>query len=247
MKDEFVATVSHELRTPLTSIAGALGLLIGSAAAGHCRAGHSVCWRSRKRNSQRLVRLVNSILDMEKIESGQVVFVLQAVEASALVEQAIEANRGFAEATGVRVRLDAASASGDVHADPDRLVQVVTNLLSNAIKFSPPGEEVMVAIEQRGQTGPHLACATTVREFRPIFKPHIVRQIRAGRRHRRAPIKGGTGLGLSIVKQIVTRLGGEVGFSDAPGGGTIFHVDLPAMGPVAAVAEGANNARAGAA
>ena len=93
-------------------------------------------------NSQRLVRLINDILDIEKIESGKVVFALQPVELRALAEQAIEANRGFAESFGVAVRLDPASAEAVVRVDPDRMTQVIINLLSNAVKFSPRGEEV---------------------------------------------------------------------------------------------------------
>ena len=99
-------------------------------------------------NSQRLVRLVDDILDIEKMEAGRVVFNFSRVEVRPLVEQAIEANRGFAEGYGVRVRLEDARTATDVRADPDRLLQVVTNLLSNAIKFSPADHEVVVAIEK---------------------------------------------------------------------------------------------------
>ncbi len=225
LQDEFVSTVSHELRTPLTSIAGALSLLVGNA--GNTLPAPTLRLLSiAQANSQRLVRLVNSILDMEKIESGKVVFILERVEARALAEQAIEANRGFAEGFGVRIRLDAASDAGELRGDPDWLVQVVTNLLSNAIKFSPPGEEVVVAIETRSGT-----VRVSVRDHGhgvpDDFKTRIFEKF-AQADASDARQKGGTGLGLSIVKQIVTRLGGEVGFGDAPGGGAIFHVELPA-------------------
>ena len=112
-----------------------------------------------------------------------------------------------------------------MRADPDRLVQAITNLLSNAIKFSPPGEEVVVAVETKSD-----AVRISVRDHGPgvpeEFKHRIFEKFAQadGTDARR---KGGTGLGLSIVKQIVDRLGGEVGFADAPGGGAIFHVDLP--------------------
>ena len=96
-----------------------------------------VCLTIAHTNSQRLVRLVNDILDIEKMEAGRAVFNFRRVEVRPLVEQAIEANRGFADGYGVRVRLEGARAAADVRADPDRLLQVVTNLLSNAIKFSP--------------------------------------------------------------------------------------------------------------
>ena len=234
LKDEFVSTVSHELRTPLTSITGSLGLLMGNAA-GNLPPPMARLLAIAHSNSQRLVRLVNDILDIEKMEAGRVVFSFDRVEVRPLVAQAIEANRGYAEGYGVRVRFDDAhGAAADVRADPDRLLQVVTNLLSNAIKFSPANNEVMVAVEKSADT-----VRLTVRDHGPgipvDFKPLIFEkfaQADAGA----ARQKGGTGLGLSIVKQIVDRLSGEVGFADAPGGGTIFHVELPCWDHVASLA-----------
>src|ERR1700722_4637742 len=113
LKDEFVATVSHELRTPLTSIYGSLGLLAGSAAGKLPDTAMRLLAIAHK-NSGRLVRLINDILDIEKIESGEVVFDMKRVDVRTLVEQAIEANRGYAESFGVTMRLDPASATGDV-------------------------------------------------------------------------------------------------------------------------------------
>ena len=223
LKDEFVSTVSHELRTPLTSISGSLGLLIGGAA-GTLPGPAARLLTIAQTNSQRLVRLVNDILDIEKMEASQIGFNFRRVEARALAEQAIEANRGFADGYRVRVRLDPESAAGEVHADADRLAQVVTNLLSNAIKFSPPDGEVTVAVEERDQR-----VRISVRDHGPgipaDFRPHMFEKF-AQADATDARRKGGTGLGLSIVKQIVTRLGGSVGFEDAQGGGTLFHVDL---------------------
>jgi signal transduction histidine kinase len=233
LKDEFVSTVSHELRTPLTSISGSLGLLMGNAVGSLPDSARRLVAIAHT-NSQRLVRLVNDILDIEKMEAGRGVFNFSRVDVGLLVAQAIEANRGFAEGYGVRVRLEDARAAADVRADPDRLLQVVTNLLSNAIKFSPADNEVVVAIEK----GPDMV-RLTVRDHGPgipvDFKPLIFEkfaQADAGD----ARQKGGTGLGLSIVKQIVDRLSGEVGFADAPGGGTIFHVQLPCWDHVANLA-----------
>jgi signal transduction histidine kinase len=233
LKDEFVSTVSHELRTPLTSITGSLGLLMGNAVGNLPDSARRLVAIAHT-NSQRLVRLVNDILDIEKMEAGRAVFNFSRVEVRLLVAQAIEANRGFAEGYGVRVRLEDVRAAADVRADPDRLLQVVTNLLSNAIKFSPANNEVVVAIE-KGIDMVRL----TVRDHGPgipvDFKPLIFEkfaQADAGD----ARQKGGTGLGLSIVKQIVDRLSGEVGFADAPGGGTIFHVQLPCWDHVANLA-----------
>ena len=224
LKDEFIATVSHELRTPLTSISGALGLLVGNAGASLPATTVRLLGIAQS-NSQRLVRLVNSILDMEKIESGKVIFVLKRVEARALVEQAIEAIRGFAEAYNVRIRLDAAQEAGEIRGDSDWLLQVVTNLLSNAIKFSPPGEEVVVGIEMRGGDI-RISVRDHGRGIPEAFKARIFEKF-AQADTSDARQKGGTGLGLSIVKEIVARLGGTVSFGDAPGGGAIFYVELP--------------------
>jgi PAS domain S-box-containing protein len=228
LKDEFVATVSHELRTPLTSIAGALNLLFNDAG-GTLPVHAKRLLKIAHANSQRLVRLVNSILDMERIEFGKVVFVQKPVEVRSLVEEAIEANRGFADGFGVRIRLDPASAAGDIRGDPDWLLQVVTNLLSNAVKFSPPAEDVEVAIEKLGGN-----LRISVRDHGhgvpEDFKPRIFEKF-AQADASDARQLGGTGLGLSIVKQIVTRLGGEVSFGDAPGGGAIFYVEIPAWQP----------------
>jgi PAS domain S-box-containing protein len=223
MKDEFVSSVSHELRTPLTSISASLSLLM-TKAAGPLPDPAVRLLTIAYTNSQRLVRLVNDILDIEKMEAGRVVFNIARVEIRTIVEQAIEANRGFAEGHGVRIRLDEASGVCDVRADADRLAQVVTNLLSNAIKFSPADSEVLVTVENKFDS-----VRIAVRDHGPgisaAFKSHVFERF-AQADATNARQSGGTGLGLSIVKQIVDRLGGEVGFIDAPGGGTSFYVDL---------------------
>jgi PAS domain S-box-containing protein len=224
LKDEFVATVSHELRTPLTSIAGALGLLAGNATGNLPEpAAHLIA--IARTNCQRLVRLVNDILDMEKLESGRITFDLKRVEVLSLVGQAIEDNRGFADSYDVAIQLDATSEKAEVRADPDRLVQVVTNLLSNAIKFSPRGGKVEVATERRDNV-----VRISVRDhgcgIPDQFKLRVFEKFaQADASDSRQ--KGGSGLGLSILKTIVERLGGTVMFDHAPGGGTIFLVELP--------------------
>jgi PAS domain S-box-containing protein len=224
LKDEFVSTVSHELRTPLTSIAASLGLLAGNEGIKLPEPTKRLITIAHS-NSQRLVRLINDILDIEKIESGEVTFNMQTVEVRTLIAQAIEANRGLADDHGVNMRFDEGSAC-EVSADPDRLMQVVTSLLSNAIKFSPRGGDVIVSLERLGKntrinvrdSGPGIPASFRSRIFQKFAQA-------AGSNARQ---KGGSGLGLSIVRQIMLRLGGNVGFIDAPGGGTIFHVELPA-------------------
>jgi signal transduction histidine kinase len=226
LKDEFVSTVSHELRTPLTSITGSLGLLMGKAV-GVLSEPAARLLEIAHNNSQRLVRLVNDILDIEKLESGHAVFDFRKIEVRSLVEQTVESMRGYAGAHGVKVRVEAAVAVDAVRADTDRLAQVVTNLLSNAIKFSPPDGEVVIAVEKEAEVN---VVRITVRDHGPgisaDFRPRIFERF-AQADATNARRKGGTGLGLSIAKQIIDRLGGDIGFADAPGGGTIFYVELP--------------------
>ena len=241
LKDEFVSTVSHELRTPLTSIYSSLGLIVGGAVGNVPEPARRLVAIAHK-NSQRLVGLVNDILDIEKMESGQLVFKLQAVDARTLIEQTIEANRGYADAYRIAIRFQG-EADGTVKADPDRLSQVLTNLLSNAIKFSPPDGEVVVTTERYSQ-----ALRISVRDHGPgipaEFKSRIFEKF-AQADATNTKTKGGTGLGLNIVKQIVSRLGGHVAFDDAAGGGTIFHVDLPYWPEPAATGNGAALPRGG--
>ena len=224
LKDEFIATVSHELRTPVTSIIGTLDLLTADASRTF-RDDEARLIVIAQKNARRLVQLVNSILLMQKIQSGRVMFARRPVEVLSLLAETIEINQPSADAYGVRIRLDDASTTAETSADPEWLTQVVTNLLSNAVKFSPAGEEVVVTTSQcDGKV------LISVRDhgcgIQEEFKPHVFEKFaQADATNTRE--RGGTGLGLSIVKEMVTRLGGEVTFDDAPGGGAIFHVTLP--------------------
>jgi two-component system, sensor histidine kinase and response regulator len=224
IQDEFVATVSHELRTPLTSIAGALGLLSGGAT-GPLPATASRLISIAHTNVQRLLRLINDILDIAKFESGDMTFKFAAVDLRATIEQAMESNLSFAHDHGVRMRLEQASSRCTVWADSDRLNQVFTNLLSNAIKFSSAGQEIVVAVGRREQTA-----YLTVRDRGPgipdAFKPHLFDKFSQADTGN-ARQKSGSGLGLHIVRNIVSRHDGVVGFEDAPDGGTIFFVEIP--------------------
>jgi PAS domain S-box-containing protein len=225
LKSEFVATVSHELRTPLTSIAASLGLLDGGSV-GQIPASAMRLLKIAHANSDRLVRLINDILDIEKIESGKAEFHMQRVDVRLLVEQAIEGIHPSADARDVRVRIESARVSAISYADPDRLMQVVTNLLSNAVKFSPVGGDVEVTVVEAGGNV-HIGVRDHGQGIPEEFRPRVFEKF-AQADATDVRQKSGTGLGLSIVKQIVTRLGGEVGFASAHGGGTIFRVSLPA-------------------
>jgi signal transduction histidine kinase len=223
-KAEFISVVSHELRTPLTSIAGSLGLIKGGVA-GELPEQAKAMVDIAARNADRLVMLINDILDMNKFESRKVSLNLQPVDLMALVEEAIETNRPYAGQFGVRLVLREAQPGVQVRADPDRLIQVLTNLLSNAAKFSPYGETVMVRLRRDGQMirvevsdhGPGIP-----EEFHPRIFDKFAQVDSSDSR-----AKGGTGLGLSISKAIIERLGGRIGFETEVGLGTTFFFELP--------------------
>ena len=223
MKNEFIATVNHELRTPLTSIVGALRLL----SAGRVATPEDTAKRLLSialQNGDRLARIINDILDFEKISSGSMAYRQELVSIRDLVEQTIEANQVLARDFGVRLLLDGANGQDDVATDPARLGQVITNLLSNAIRFSPRGADVVVAIESTPATvrisvkdqGPGIPP-----EYRDrIFEKFVQVDATDARK------KGGTGLGLAIAKQITTQLGGEICLDTVPDQGACFHVTL---------------------
>jgi PAS domain S-box-containing protein len=237
LKDEFIATVSHELRTPLTCILGSVSCLAGGTA-GELPDPALRLLRMALNNCRRLVAIVNDILDMEKIQAGKVRYDREAVDVRALAMQVIEANRAFADSYGVVVRLADTAAEGTVDADPQRLAQALTHLLTNAIKFSPRGGEVTVSVENRDQT-----VSVSVRDQGPgipdDYKDRIFRkfvQVDASDQRQR----GGTGLGLTITKQIVDQLGGQIDFSPAAGGGTVFTVAFKASTEMLRCDDGSN-------
>ena len=224
MKSEFVSTVSHELRTPLTSIRGSLGLVWGGVT-GELPAQAKNLVGIAKSNCERLIRLINDILDSEKIESGKMRFELRPMELEPLLEQALLANEGFAEQHSVKLVLGRVEAPVQVCVDSDRLIQVVTNLLSNAIKFSPPGGAVQVTMRKDAgrvrveimDSGPGIPD-----EFRQRIFQKFSQADSSDTRQ-----KGGTGLGLSISKAIIERMDGSIGFTTEARVGTTFFFELP--------------------
>jgi PAS domain S-box-containing protein len=227
LKREFVSTVSHELRTPLTSIRGALGLVAGGAA-GLLPDQAKALLDIALKNSERLARLVNDILDMEKIEAGQLEFKMEELRVAPLLEGAVEANRSYAEQFGVGLAVEDDAPGARVRTDPDRLIQVLTNLLSNAVKFSPKGETVrLIASRHEGivrfeikDRGPGIP-----EEFRSRIFGRFQQADSSDTRQ-----KGGTGLGLAITRLIAEKLGGTVGFDTEIGRGSTFWVELPLVG-----------------
>jgi signal transduction histidine kinase len=224
LKDEFISIVSHELRTPLTSIHASLALLERGLGGELTPQGCKLV-SAAYRNSQRLVRLVGEVLDLQKIESGALALDARPVEVASLLTQAIEANQAYASQFGVTFVLEEAPQDVKVWGDADRLMQVMTNLLSNAAKFSPPEASVRVcASAQEGVVQVRVSdCGPGIPEhFRERVFQRFAQADSSTTRDR-----AGSGLGLSITKAIVERLGGRIGFSTETGRGTTFYFELP--------------------
>lgn len=226
LKDEFVSTVSHELRTPLTSIYGALGLLRNSVAGELPEKAQSLV-NVAYTNSDRLIRLISDILDIEKISAGAMPYDFEPLDLGTVLEQGIEANRGYAEQLGVHLELSEGRKTFKISADADRIAQVLANLISNAAKFSPRGsvvtvraaefeDTVRISVIDRGEGIPE--------QFQDKIFGRFAQADTSDTRK-----KGGTGLGLAISKAIVEAHGGTIGFETVGGEGTTFHFDLPLL------------------
>ncbi|KFE69886.1 ATP-binding protein [Hyalangium minutum] len=227
LKDEFVSTVSHELRTPLTSIRGALGLLKGGIAGPLPAEAEELIWIAQD-NSDRLLRLINDILDLEGLETGQLSFKREPLPLGELVTQAVVAQRGYAAQYGVKLVV-ALDSEARALVDADRFLQVMANLLSNAIKFSPQGETVQVRLA-RLPGGLRVSVEDHGPGIPESFRSRIFHKFAQadGSDTRR---KGGTGLGLSITQALVARMEGTLSFVSEEGEGSTFFVVLPEWTP----------------
>ncbi len=224
LKNEFISIVNHELRTPLTSIYMFLELLKDERTwerPEKTRGLVSVAIES----CERLGRLINDMLDLEKISSGKMEFHMRPVDLGTLVSHCLQENKAYAERFHVSLLAEAIPDGVFVEADPDRLMQVMANLLSNAAKFSPSGETICITMARRdswvrvsvSDHGPGIA-----EEFRSrIFQKFSQADSSSTRQ------KEGTGLGLSICKAIIDKHGGDITYESAPGTGTTFYFELP--------------------
>ena len=226
MKTEFISTVSHELRTPLTAIRGALGMLVGGIAGDVGEASKPLLDIAHK-NSERLVRLIDDILDIEKLEAGRLPFNFATCDARALIEQTLQDIEPYAREYDVSMdlALTGAVATHHVHVDPDRFAQIMANLLSNAIKHSPPGGVVSIdlrssehhleiGVQDQGQGIPEA--------FRTRIFERFAQADSSDARKR-----GGTGLGLAITRSLVQQMHGRIGFDSKEGEGARFWLRLP--------------------
>jgi PAS domain S-box-containing protein len=224
MKTEFISTISHELKTPLTSMKGSLQYIVqkGKWLTGAEREMLDVCLR----NTDRLIRLINDILDISRIEAGQMSFRFRPQSIGELVVYSIEEIKALAMHNGISIVTNVVGGLPLVRGDHDRLVQVLGNLLSNAVKFSPRGKVVMVGAEQRGgyvavsvtNGGPEIPWGDRDKLFRKFHQlsPH-------------AKDLGGTGLGLAICKEIIERHHGEIFYSTGASGGNVFTFTVPVI------------------
>jgi signal transduction histidine kinase len=224
LKSEFVSMASHELRTPLTSVQGALQLALSGSGSGFTEEDRELLEISLA-NTERLVRLVNDLLDLSKIEAGRMPFLLAPVPVARLLEEAARAMHGLAATRDSRILTDAPAALPDVAGDRDHLMRVLTNLVSNAVKYSPPGsrvrlharlvaEGIEIAVEDEG---PGINPDQHDRLFRPFSRVGLYER----------QTTGGTGLGLAISRAIVEQHGGRIWVEPAHPSGCRFAFVLP--------------------
>ncbi len=224
MKHEFISIVSHELRTPLTAIRGFLGLL-GTGLYDQKPEKAKRMIDLALTSSDRLVRLINDILDLERLDSGKAPLVMEYADSAMLVQKAIEGIQAIADESTITFLVAAASAQ--VWVAPDAMIQTLTNLVSNAIKFSPPGETVWISVRLSGN---HLLFSVRdhgrgipADKLETIFERF--QQVDASD----ARQKGGTGLGLAICRSIVQQHGGQIWAESILGKGSTFYFRLPLL------------------
>ncbi|MGY2733730.1 ATP-binding protein [Sphingomonas sp. UYP23] len=217
MKDELISTVSHELRTPLTSVVGALSLL-RSGAAGTIAEAPARLIEIAENNSRRLIRLINDMLDIDRIQSGQLTLQRERTDLCEIAARACEGSQGAASALDVQIECHLPKHPVLILGDAERLLQVISNLASNALRVTSAGGTVRIGVAQTDD-GQALVTIDDDGPGVPIaFRDRIF-----GRFERATHERGvGTGLGLAISREIITRHDGRIWFEDRPAGGTRF-------------------------
>ncbi len=222
MKTEFIAVASHELRTPMTSIKGSIDLVLGGFAGdipGETRELLQIAHKS----CDRLIRLINDILDLAKIEAGQIQLKKAPIDLLDGVERAMRGVKSYADQCGVKLSLVRPQALPMVPADKDRIEQVVTNLLSNAIKFSPENGEVTVEVAVANES---VRCTVADRGC-GIAEDDLEKVFGKFQQVGESPRKGGTGLGLAIAQGLVHEHGGKIWVESRVAEGSRFVFTIP--------------------
>lgn len=224
LKNDFVSTVSHELRTPLTSIMGGLKLLVGGQLGTFEPRVHKILTIATK-NSERLMELINDILDMDKLIANKMEFNFQAQELVPIVQFSIDSNQAYAEQYSVNFAFNQPPEPVCVHVDSLRLQQVINNLLSNAAKFSPANSIVEINVELSADVVKILVKdkgdGISLEDQAKLFKKFSQVDSSSNRK------KGGSGLGLAISKELIERMNGSIGVTSALGQGACFYIELP--------------------
>jgi signal transduction histidine kinase len=234
MKSDFIDLVSHELRTPLTNIIGFVSLML-EGETGEINEAQRRSLASVQRQARRLSALITDLLDVSRIEAGQVTMRQETVDLAAVAEAMLQELQPQAREKNLTVHFMAAPNLPPVRGDTERLSRVFTNLLGNAFKFTPPGGEVSLTLnvvngELQGQvrdTGPGIPAEDLPRIFDKFFQVERVATRKSG----------GTGLGLSIVRGIVEAHGGRVWANSVVGEGTVFTFALPIQPQEADIAD----------
>ncbi|MEM8675614.1 MAG: ATP-binding protein [Cyanobacteria bacterium P01_G01_bin.67] len=222
LENEFISLVSHELRTPMTSTIGALDLL-NSGQLGTLSDRGSQILQVAIRNSERLIRLVNDILDLERMKSGKIVIEPTPCSLKKLLVQAIETMEAMAQQAEVKLLLESCDITLDL--DSDRMLQTLTNLLSNGIKFTEPGgivklqakvtgDRCQIVVQDSGRGIPQDKLESIFERFQQVDASD-------------SRSKGGTGLGLAICRHIIEEHQGKIWVESKLGTGSKFCLDLP--------------------
>ena len=223
LQEEFISTVSHELRTPLTSLHAGISLVAGEAL-GELPPDALEILGLALHNSERLRRLIDDLLDVQKLQGGHMEMQLEPTCLDEALRRGVQEQRAFARQRGVSLSLEPAPAV-EVLVDPMRFQQVLANLLSNALKYSPAGQTVRVSADRRGDAV-RIAVADSGQGISEAFQPRVFERFAMADASTTRAV-GGTGLGLAISRHIVQGLGGEIDFQSVEGVGTTFYVDLP--------------------
>jgi two-component system, OmpR family, phosphate regulon sensor histidine kinase PhoR len=227
LRREFVSNVSHELRTPLTAVK----LMVETLQTDVERPASDEFLHSIEQETERMIALVEDLLDLARLESGKLDLRLSAVDIAQLCRDATQAQRQRAQTLDITIECFASDEPIKISADRDKLFQVVVNLLDNALRHTPPGGRVRMAVEP-GDTSVDLTVSDTGSGIPSTALPHIFERFYVVD-PARARGHSGTGLGLSIVKHIIEAHGGTIGATSELGVGTTFRCRLPAEAPAA--------------